>query len=143
MKRINLLHLTLQNLLKLTANIIQRPFCIIYMINLFTYKTNLFSFILEDDKFRYCLLSLFTSILESSNAFLWRLLHGYLATNDTLCSRDFYMVCQCICGRVVENTRHLFLDCPRVRSIWAHFWQNLGMQHVVFLTPHALLCYWR
>ena len=74
--------------------------------------------------------------------FLWQLLHGFLATDNALCLRGICMVSWCICDRV-ETSPHLFLDCPHVGLIQVHFWRNLGMRDVVFLTPHALLCYWR
>lgn len=75
--------------------------------------------------------------------FLWRLLHGFLATDDALCSRGFYMVSRCICGRAVETARHLFLDCARVRQVWGHFQRMLGIHDVRFLSSRALLLHWR
>ncbi|KAH9660218.1 hypothetical protein KPL70_024139 [Citrus sinensis] len=64
--------------------------------------------------------------------FLWWMLHGFLATDDTLCLRGFYMVSRCIYGQAAETTRHLLLTCP-----W------ISIRTVVFLTPHALLFHWR
>lgn len=75
--------------------------------------------------------------------FLWRLLHGYLATDDALCSRGFHMVSRCLCGREAETLRHLFLDCPRTRHIWGHYQRILGMRQLDFLSPRALLLIWR
>ena len=50
--------------------------------------------------------------------FLWRLIHGFLAINDALSSRGFYMVSRCVYSRVVDSFRHLFVDCQQVRQAW-------------------------
>ena len=71
------------------------------------------------------------------------MLHGFLATDDTLCLRGFYMVSRCIYGQAAETAHHLFLACPRIRLVWDHFWRILSIRTVVFLTPHALLLHWR
>ena len=67
--------------------------------------------------------------------FLWRLLHGFLATDDALCSRGFHMVSRCVCGREDETLRHLFLDCPRTRHIWGHYQRFWGCESLVLCLP--------
>lgn len=34
----------------------------------------------------------------------WQLLHMFLATADALCSRGFWIVSQCFCGRAYETS---------------------------------------
>ena len=47
--------------------------------------------------------------------FLWRLLNGFLATDDTLCFKGFHIVSRCLCNRDVETIRHLFFNYPVVQ----------------------------
>ncbi|KAH9750081.1 zf-RVT domain-containing protein [Citrus sinensis] len=75
--------------------------------------------------------------------FLWRLLHGFLATDDALCLRGFHMVSRCVCGREAETLGHHFLDCPRTRYICGHYQRILGMRELGFLSPRALPPIWR
>lgn len=49
------------------------------------------------------------------------------------------MVSRCICGWTAKTSRHLFLDCLRVRLVWDNFLRTLGMRAVVVLTPDVLL----
>ena len=75
--------------------------------------------------------------------FLWRLLHGFLATDDALCLKGFCMVSQCVYGWAAKTSRHLFVNCQWVCHIWVHFQWILGMRDIIFLTSHALLLHWR
>lgn len=77
------------------------------------------------------------------SSLLWRLLHWFLATDDALCLRGFYMVCWCVYGQAAETSHHLFIDCQRIRQVRVHFQQIVGIREIVFLTPHALLLYWQ
>ena len=53
------------------------------------------------------------------------------------------MVSRYVCGRAAETSRNLFMDCPRARHISIHYQRILGMRELGFLSPRALLLFWR
>lgn len=75
--------------------------------------------------------------------FIWRLLHGYLATDEGLCQKGFHLASRCICGQETESNCHLFLECRRVQPIWRYFHQMFGLPHYSYRSPLALLTRWK
>lgn len=82
-------------------------------------------------------------VLSRISFFIWRLLHGFVATDDKLYSRGFFIVSRCICGQTKESICHLFLDCQKAQPIWRYFHCILGVTHLPYRSPLALLLRWR
>lgn len=62
--------------------------------------------------------------------FLWKCLHGWLATNDAVRKRGLHVDIICHrCGLETENLTHLFFLCPESRLVWKLSpvqWSNFG-----------------
>ena len=74
--------------------------------------------------------------------FIWCLLHGFLALDDSLTCRGFHMVSCCICGSEKETKNHLFLHCSLSRQVWSHFFGMFGLRFPTLSSIFAMLLHW-
>lgn len=58
-------------------------------------------------------------IIPKWKLFLWKLWHNGLATSNNLFNRDIGISSECpICLAEIEDTQHLFRQCPLALEIW-------------------------
>lgn len=78
--------------------------------------------------------------------FLWRLLHGFLAIDDALCSRVFYRVSWYVYGWATVRllSTYLFIAHEFTRfGLIFFFFKFLGIRDVAFFTPRVMLLHWQ